>query len=133
MGAARVEGHVAADGADQLAGRIGRVVEAKWGRRLGDVQIDDAGFNNGDARHGIEVQDAIEPVECNDDAFLHRQRTAGEAGAAAAGDKGHAMLIAELHGGNHLVGRLGQDNRTRPRPEGGQGIGFVGRQLHRIA
>ena len=43
------------------------------------------------------------------------------------------MLIAELHGGDHLVGRLGQDNRTRPRPEGGQGIGFVGRQLHRIA
>ena len=45
--AAGVEGDVAADGADQLAGRVGRIVETVRGHGAGDIQIDHARFNHG--------------------------------------------------------------------------------------
>ena len=47
--AARVEGDIAADRADELAGRVGRVVEAVGRSRLGDVEVDHAGLDDGDA------------------------------------------------------------------------------------
>ena len=54
--AARVFRHVAADGAGDLAGRVGRVVQAMRRGRIGDRQIAHAGLDAGDARNGIERQ-----------------------------------------------------------------------------
>ena len=58
VGAAGVLGHVAADGAGALAGRVGRVIEAVLGDLFGQVQVDDAGFDDGDAVFYVDVEDA---------------------------------------------------------------------------
>ncbi len=48
---------------------------------FGDIEIDHAGFNDGDAIIGIEFDDFSEPVEGDDNAFGYRQGAAGKAGA----------------------------------------------------
>jgi hypothetical protein len=49
-----VERDVAADGADRLARRIGRVVEPVRRAERCDGEVDDAGLDDRDARLGIE-------------------------------------------------------------------------------
>ena len=80
----------------------------------------------------IEFYDAIQAVERDDDAVSNGQGAAGQAGAAAAGDKGHVVLMTQTHRLDHLVLVDGQDDSTRPRAEGGQRVRFVGGQLRRL-
>lgn len=67
--AAGIEGDVAADGADLLAAGVGGEVETVRGGGLGDVEIDDARFDDGDALEGIEFEDLVHLVEGDDDAI----------------------------------------------------------------
>ncbi len=53
-----------------------------------------------------------------------RDGAARQAGAAAARDEGHARAMAEPHGLDHFVGRLGQDDRARARAKRGQAVGL---------
>ena len=83
--------HIAADGAGDLAGRIGRVIEAVGLHRLGDVEIGDAGFDHDAAILVIDLQDALHAPHADQDAVLARQRAARQRGAGAARHDRHAL------------------------------------------
>ena len=57
---AGIIGDIAADGAGGLAAGIRRVEEAVFGDGFGDIEIDHAGFDNGDAVLQIDFQNAIQ-------------------------------------------------------------------------
>ena len=96
MHAAGVLGDVAADRAGDLRRRIGRVVQPVRRGRLGDREIAHARLHDGGARQRIDRQDALELRQRQDDALAVRHRAAGQAGAGAARDHGHARRMAEL-------------------------------------
>ena len=120
--AARVEGQVAADGADGLARRVGRVGQPVGRGRPADVEVDDAGLDHRRARVRVDAQDAIEPVERDDDAALDRERPARERRAAPARDEGHALAVAQADDLDDLVARLGQHDGDGPLVEGGERV-----------
>ena len=107
VGAARVLGDVAADRADLLARRVGRVVEALGGDRLRDVEVRHARLDDDAAALEVDLEDAVQPGERDHDAVGDRQRPAGEPGAGAARDERDAVLVAEPHDRLHVGRRAG--------------------------
>ena len=128
---AGIEGDVAANRADRLARRIGRVVEPEARRGRGDVEIDDARLHDGHPIDRVHLEDAIEAVEGDDDAVGEGHGAAGQARAAAAGDEGHAGQMAQPDGLDDLVGRGREHDRARASVERGQPVGLEGRERAR--
>ena len=93
--AARVLGDVAADGAGDLRGGVGGVVEALVLDGLGDAEIGDAGLGGDGAVLVVDVEDAVELAQAQDDAVGERQGAAGERGAGAARDDLDLLGVAE--------------------------------------
>ena len=120
--AARVEGEVAADRADGLARRVGRVGQPVARGGPADVEVDDAGLDDGGARVRVDAQDAVEPVERDDDPARHRQRPARQRRAAPARDERDALAVAEADHLDDLLARLGQHDGDRPLVEGGERV-----------
>ena len=112
--AARVLRDVAADRADLLARRIGRVVEAVRDHRLGHLEVrharldDDRAGRRGRRRGcGSSARgEMTTPVR-------DRERAAGEPRAGAARDERDAVRVACAHDCLHLLGRLRQTRRAR--------------------
>ena len=107
--AAGVLGHVAADRADLLAGRVGRVVVAVRRDRAGDLEVRDARLDDDAAAVEVDLEDAAHPRERDHDAAGDGQRAAREAGAGAARDERHAVGVAGAHA-----------RPARPRPSAGR-------------
>ena len=132
MDAAAVVRHVPADAARRLAARIGRkkVPARLHGRR--DVQVDDAGLDDGVPVVQVDVQDTLHPGERHDDAADRGDRSPREPGAGAAGDHRHAVAARNRDDPHHLV------PRERANDEVGQGghevaaIVLVGDQIGRM-
>ena len=61
----------------------------------GDVEIDDAGLNNGALIFEIEFEDAIHAREDKHESTGACERAAGEAGAGAATEDGHVVFGGE--------------------------------------
>jgi hypothetical protein len=72
--AAGVLRDVAADRADLLAARVGRVVEPVRRGRGGDLQVRDAGLDGRAAVDRVDLQDPLEPGQGDDDAVRDGQR-----------------------------------------------------------
>ena len=104
MRAAGVFGHVAADGADRLRGRIGRIEIAVAGDALGDAGIDDAGLDHHARIGDIDFENAIHARQADDNAVRDRQRSAAEARAGAARHERNPFAMADAHHGLHLLG-----------------------------
>src|SRR5439155_1551485 len=81
--AAAVLADVAADGAGFLAGRVGYVVQAIGRGRLGQVEVDHAGLDDGAPVVGVDLQDAVHAAEGDQDAAADGDGPAAEAGAGA--------------------------------------------------
>ena len=126
--AAGVERDVAADRADRLARRIRRVIETVLRRGGRHIEIDHARLDDGDPRLGIDPEDAIQPVQRDDDAVLDRHGATREAGAAAARHEGHAGVVTAPHGLDDLVRRFDEHHRARPRAKRRQAVRFVRRE-----
>src|SRR5947207_3293356 len=77
---------VAADRARLLARGIGRVVVALRADLPREVQVHEAGLDDGDLVVLVDLEDAIHPHERDDDAALGGEAPAGEPGARAARD-----------------------------------------------
>ena len=77
--AAGVLGDVAADRADDLARRIGRVVAAERRDVLRDLEVGDARLDHGPQVRDVDVEDPVHARQADDDAVRDRQRAAGEA------------------------------------------------------
>ena len=86
MHAAGVLGDVAADGASDLAGRVGGVVQAVGSGRFGDSQVTHAGLYARDPGNRIDLQDALHLRQAERDALRVRHGAAREPGAGAARD-----------------------------------------------
>ena len=93
VGAARVLGDVAADRADDLAGRVGRV-EVGRGDRSRDGQVRDPRLHDHPLVVEVDREDPPHPREHDQDAVGHRQRAAGEAGPGTARHPRHPGLVA---------------------------------------
>ena len=126
---AGVESDVAADGADGLAGRVGRIVEPVRGGCKRHIQIAHAWLHNSNALPGIDAQNAVEAAERNHYAVRHRQAAARKAGAAAARYKWHSVQVAQAHSFHHFGCSVGQHNRCGARPKHGERIRFIGLQM----
>ena len=80
---AGVLGHVAADGARRLAGRIGHVLQSERRGGLGEARIDHARLQDGAAPHRVQLEDAIQAGQGDQHRVAAGDRATGEAGAGA--------------------------------------------------
>ena len=80
MDAAGVLGQVAADGGDDLAGRVRGVVVALVGDLLAHPHVDDARLDHDALVRDVYLKDLAHPGEYYQDPGFHRQGPAGEAG-----------------------------------------------------
>ncbi len=94
--AAGVFSDVAADGGGFLAGGIGGEIEASVFDGAGDVEIDDAGLDDGALVFEIEFEDAIHAGEDEHESAGASERAAGEACACAAAEDGDVVLVCQV-------------------------------------
>ena len=127
--AARVLGDVAADGAGDLRGGVGGVVEALVLDGLGDAEVGDAGLGGDGAVLEVDVEDAVELAHAQDDAVGERQRPAGQAGPGAARDDLDLLRVAEAQDAATCPVAGRQDHGHRHRAVGGEPVALVGAQL----
>ncbi len=116
--AARVLGDVAADRADLLARRVGRVVEAVWRHGLGHREIRDPRLDDHPPALEIDLDDPVHPGERDDDSVRVRHGPAREAGTRAAGHERHAVIVAGADDGLHVAPSSAAAPPARERPCG---------------
>jgi hypothetical protein len=75
--------------------------------RLVQVLEHHASLHGGRAVIPADGEDAVHPLEIDDDATTKRDRTTHQPGAATVRDDGHAVLLCELHDSRHLLRGLG--------------------------
>jgi hypothetical protein len=126
MHAAGVLGHIAADGAGDLARRIGRVVQAEGRGGLADREVAHARLHDRRARVRIELDDAVELRQRQQHAGLVRQRAAGKPGAGAARHHRRAELVARAQHLHHLRFGLRQRHHHRHLSVQRQAVALVG-------
>jgi hypothetical protein len=126
MHAARVLGDVAADGAGDLARRIGRVVQAEGRGDIGDRCVAHPRLHDCDARARIEPHDPHELRHGEQHAVAQRQRAARKAGAGAARHHRNAACRASLEDALDLLLGLGERHDHRHPPIGGKPVAFIG-------
>ena len=102
---AGVRRDVAADRAGLLRRRIRRVVQPEVRDGPGEIEIEQAWLNPGDAGVGVDVEEPVHVGGDNDHGVFEWRRAAGEPGAAAPGDERPAVLAGDTNGGGDLVGR----------------------------
>ena len=116
--AARVLRHVAADRADDLARRVGRVVQVVRGHRVGDAEVGHARLDDcalvlrvdGEDRRRIRASPMTIPSAT-------RQRTAGQAGTRTAGDERYPFAGADPHDRRDLLRARPAAQPAREPPE----------------
>ena len=126
--AAGVLRDVAADRADLLARRVGRVVVAVRRRRPGHVEVDHARLDDGPLVVAAYLQDRPHPGGDHEHPVGVGQRAAGQAGARAAGHERQSLLGAGPHDGGELLGALRDDDQRRRHLVVGQAVALVGPQ-----
>ncbi len=129
MHAAGILRHVAADGAGDLRGRIGRVVEAGMLDSLRHREIGHARLDHGDAVGKIDLADAVELGHAEENAVGQRQCAAGQRGAGSARHHLDALAVAIGEHAAHLLRGLRQHHHHGERPVGGEPVGLVGTHL----
>jgi hypothetical protein len=129
MDAAGVLRHVAADGTGDLAGGIGRVIETFALYRVGYAQVGHPRLHHRTAVVVIDVQDAVELAQTQEDPIGQGQGAAGKRRARAAGHHLDplAVTIAEHFG--DLPGVFRQHDDQRGLAISGKTVGFVSPQL----
>ena len=101
--AAGILRHVAADGAGDLRGRIGRIIKPRVLDRLRYRHVGYAGLDYREAVVEIDLADAVEFAEAEQHAIGQRQRPAGQRGAGAAWHHLDALLEAVFQNLRHLL------------------------------
>ena len=112
MRAAGIGGDIAADGAGDLARRVGRVKEAVARDRIGDAGIGDAGLDMRHAVGEVDGEHLAHAREAQHDRVFERQGPAGERGAGPARHDLDVVLVAEAEDG----ARNCWDRRQRRNP-----------------
>ena len=118
-------GDVAADGAGDLRGRVGGVIQVEGRGGLGDRQVAHAGLHAGEAAFAVDLENLVEARHHQQDALLQRQCAAGQTGTGAARHHRHATGMAEFEQLLHLLDALGQHYQHRGGAIGGQAIALI--------
>jgi hypothetical protein len=132
VGAPRVLGHVAADGADLLARRV-RSVEVPLrcdGAR--DIEVRDARLDDDALGGDVDLEDPVHAGDGDDDAVRDRQRAARETGARASRDERHTVARAEPQRALDLVERSRKDYGRRLRAPSREAVAVVRREPLRL-
>ena len=108
--ASGIFGNISADGAGFLAGRIGRVVKTEMFDGASDIEIYDAGLDDGAAIFGVNFKNAIHARKNREDAALAGERAAGESCASAAADEGNLVSRSGADDGGDIVARAREDH-----------------------
>ncbi len=109
-GAGGVAGQIAAQGTGSGAGGVRWPEKAMGRQRRLQGLVGDARLHDRQAVVRVDIEDALHPLEGEDQATPIRHRGAGGAGAAPARDQRQTFPIAELDQGHDLVGGLDQDH-----------------------
>ena len=131
--AAGVLRDVAADRADLLRRRVGRVVEPVGGDGTRNVEVRDPRLDNDLAALDVDLEDPRQSRERDDDPLRDRQRTSGEAGTRAPRNERQPLVVADAHDRLHLVHRAGQRDERRHNAVTRQSVALVCAQLLRLA
>jgi hypothetical protein len=132
MQAAAVFRDIAADGAGDLAGRIGGVIEALRLHGLGDVEVGDAGFDHDAAILIVDLENPLHPAHADQDAVLARQGAARQGGSGTARNDGHALGGRKFQDFADLIAIGGQHADQRHLVIGAQRIGIEGGEARGI-
>jgi len=99
------------------------------GDGVGDVGVDDSGFDDDALVGDVDFEDAVHTGEADDDAACGRKRAAAESGSGAAGDEGDAVLRADANDGLDLLGAAREDHGGGKGAEVGEAVTLVGLEL----
>ena len=108
--AAGVFRHVPADRAGLLTGRVGRVVVAFSLDCGGDVEVDDAGLNDGIFVFEVDFENLVHPREGDHQTTLGRDRPAAQPRAGAAADQRQAVFPGDFDDVDDILGRGREDD-----------------------
>jgi hypothetical protein len=97
-----------------------------------DLRVDYTRFNDRDALRRIEVQNAVEAIQRDDDAVSDGQRPTGETRAASACDEGQPFIVAAADQRDHFFRSLRHRHGERARAERREAIAFVRGELLRL-
>ena len=117
MRTAGILGDIAADGARDLRGRIGRVEKSIRLDRVGDVQIDDAALDFDAPVLAIDFQDPIHLRGADHRGCVQRKASTGKAGTGAARNERDAAAMQRR--------KHGADLRRRARKQQHVGDAFL--------
>jgi len=81
----------------------------------------------------VDLEDARQTGERDDDSLGDRQRAAGEAGARPARDERQALLVADAHDRLHFLDRARKRDERRHDPVAREAVALVRAQLLRLA
>ena len=132
MRPAGIHRDISADGAGELARRVGRVKEILFGHGARDAQIGAAGLNPDDPVAQIDLQHLIHPHQPEDNAIGRGQGAAGQRRTRAARHDRHALVMAQPQDRGDLFGCPGKDDGQRRTAIGGQRVAFIGARLHLV-
>ena len=123
--AAGILGDVAADGAGDLRGRVGGVIQIEGRGGLGDRQVAYTGLDPGEAPFAVDFENLIEARHHQQNALLQRQCPPGQAGAGTACHHRHATGMAKLEQLLDLLDALGQHHQHRRGAVGREAVALV--------
>ena len=126
MHAARVFGHIAANGAGDLARRVGGVVQAVGRGGLADGQVAHAALHARGAAVGVDLQNLVELGQRHGHAQGVGHGATRQTRARTARHHRHAQRMAAAQHRLHLRLGLGQGHDQRALAVGGQAVALVG-------
>ena len=115
VGATGVLGHVAANGADDLARGIRRVVVAKRRDLAADVEVHDAWLDRDPLVGDVDGENLVEACEHDQHAVGDRQRATRQAGPMTASHERDSRSVAEAHHLLNFRGGIRQHRDASPR------------------
>jgi len=104
----RALGNVAADHRLSKTRRVGRIEQTNALYRILQIACDDVGLDNGEKILLIDLEDAIQPFQADDQPAGNGDGSAGVSRAAAPNDERHQMAIAEDREPGNLARVSGQ-------------------------
>ncbi len=83
-------------------------MQPKVGDRVGDIQVQDAGFNPGARRFGVDLDDVIHARHRNDHGVVQWHRRTGKSGARSTGHDIESEIMCDAHARRHFLGGFGK-------------------------
>ena len=108
---------------------VRRVVEPVRIGRLGDGEVADPRLHPGDAAVGVQLEDAAELREAEEQPVLEGEGAPGKAGPGPAGDHRHALRRRDPHDPLHFLDPIGENRHHRKAAIDGESVAFERAEL----